>query len=408
MWNSRSVRRPMNITLLHNAYRLAGGEDTVVTAEAKLLESAGHTVHVTIVSNDAIASTADKVGAFVRAPHDPARLAWATDLFARTQPDVVHVHNFFPLLTPAVYKAARSRGAAVVQTLHNYRLLCANAMFLRDGLVCEKCLNGSKAWGVVHRCYRGSTLGSLAVARMQWRAEKHRTWHADVHRFITLSDFARAKFIAGGLPADRLAVKPNFATAGALLPGARTGALFVGRLSPEKGASVLLKAWHGLPGISLSIVGNGPERAKLEAEAPANATFLGHLSQEKVREIMRASQCLIVPSIWYEGFPMVVVEAFAAGLPVLAARIGSLGEIVVDGMNGRHFEPGDASSLARTAREMFSSPGLLSELGSGARTTYEAKYTPEANLLQLEAIYREAIETSRAPTPRPPPPPRNT
>ena len=387
---------PMNITILHNIYRQAGGEDAVVAAEAELLRRAGHDVHLELVCNDGIRSMADKARAFVQAPHDHGRLAWATDLFSRTQPEVVHIHNFFPLLTPAVHEAARLHGAALVQTLHNYRLLCANAMFLRDGLVCEKCLHGSKAWGIVHRCYRGSAIGSLAVARMQWRAERLRTWHTDVHRFIALSNFARAKFIAGGLPPERLVVKPNFAVAEAPVPGPRNGALFVGRLSPEKGVAVLLQAWRALPHIPLLIIGDGPERARLEAAAPANVRFLGPLPQAEGRQMMGRAQFLIVPSTWYEGFPLVVVEAFSAGLPVLAARIGSLGEIVVDGVNGRHFEPASANSLADTAKEMFSKPELLTRLGESARTTYDANYSPAENLKQLEAIYAAALETARA------------
>jgi glycosyltransferase involved in cell wall biosynthesis len=386
----------MRITILHNLYKHRGGEDAVVEAEADLLRQSGHAVQVELVSNNDIASMTDKMRTFVRAPFDPDRRPWAMNLFARTRPDVVHIHNFFPLLTPAVHHAARQHGAAVVQTLHNYRLLCAAATFSRDGAVCEKCLEGSNSWGIVHRCYRGSVLGSLAVARMQWRAAQHRTWHSAVDRFVALTEFARGKFIAGGLPAERVVVKSNFAVGDKPTSRSRSGALYVGRLSAEKGVATLLQGWLDVPGVQLRVIGDGPERRALEAMAPANVHFLGQLPQARVRELMQQSQCLIVPSVWYEGFPLVVAEAFAAGLPVLAARIGALGEVVVEGVNGRHFAPGDAASLAKVAREALSARSYLDQLSAGARATYETKYTPEINLRQLEAIYEAALTQAQA------------
>lgn len=385
----------MKILILHNTYQQRGGEDAAVEAESALLGAARHEVRVEVVSNHGISGFAARTSTFLRAPYDAARKGWLADLIGDARPDVVHIHNFFPLLTPAIHETAAEMGLPVVQTLHNYRLVCANAQLLRGGSICEKCLAGNRIWGVVHRCYRGSLPGSLAVMRMQDRAIRTGAWHKHVHRFIALTEFSRSKFIAGGLPANRMAVKPNFVAREMPLAAQRRGALFVGRLSPEKGAETLVRAWRGLPSIPLTVVGGGPELGKLPAIAPANVTFTGAQTPEQVAGHMAGAQALIVPSIWYEGFPMTVAEAFAAGLPVIASDIGSLGEIIVSGRSGLHFTPGDADSLAAIVKTLFADPAALQRLGAGARASYEAHYTPMANLAQLERIYAEAIETAR-------------
>lgn len=387
----------MKLLLLHNSYQQAGGEDKVVAMEAEMLRSAGHEVHLELVSNDSIAGFAGKVRTLLAAPHDPRRTAWMNELLDRTGADLVHIHNFFPLLTPAVHEAAAGRGVPVVQTLHNYRLICAAATLMRDGAVCEKCLTGRSA-AIVHRCYRGSLPGSAAVVAMQARAERERTWQRSVTRFIALTEFARGKFIEGGLPADRLVVKPNAVQAAALgAPEGRRGALFVGRLSAEKGAAVLMRAWQQVGDMPLSVVGDGPERAALQAIAPANVRFLGTLGAEAVGAEMQSARMMIVPSLWYEGFPMTIVEAFAAGLPVIASDIGSLREIVPDGVLGRRFRPGDHAGLATIVNELTVSPDLVAQYGRAARAAYDRHYTPERNLAELEAIYRDAIAANRAP-----------
>ena len=385
----------MNILILHNAYQQPGGEDAVVAAESALLRGAGHKVRVETVSNHAISGFAAKAATFLAAPYNPTRKKWLAALVDRERPDLVHIHNFFPLLTPAIHEAAAEMGLPVVQTLHNYRLVCANAQLLRNGSVCEKCLAGNRLWGVAHRCYRGSLPGSLAVVRMQERAFRAGTWHSHVHRFIALTAFARQKFVASGLPADRIAVKPNVVARISAPADARHGALFVGRLSPEKGVETLIKAWEQLPMFPLTIAGNGPELERMRALAPANVTFTVAQTPGEIALHMAKAQALIVPSLWYEGFPMVVAEAFAAGLPVIASNIGSLAEIVVPGRNGAHFVPGDAQDLVATVEALLANPATLQRLAVGARASYETHYTPETSLAQLERIYADAIEAAR-------------
>lgn len=386
----------MRILLLHNAYKHRGGEDVVVEAEADLLISAGYTVHIERVTNDDIEGFADKASAFLRAPYDRRREAWAGALVRAHAADILHIHNFWPLLTPAVHKGGRLAGAAVVQTLHNYRLLCANGLFLRSGTVCEKCLGGMNAWAMVHRCYRDSLAGSIAVTRMQNRAIRERSWHEDVDVFIALTEFARSKFAAGGLPAERIVVKPNFTwDPGSKTGDERGGAIFVGRLADEKGVEILVDAWRELTDIPLTIIGDGPNRVALEARAPDHVFFAGKLPADVVAERMAKASCLIMPSIWYEGFPLTALEAFAAGLPVIASRVGSLAEIVRDGVTGLLCDPGNASDLAMTVRSAFNS-GRLAEMGRSARSEYEQRFTPGKNLRELEAVYTAAIAARKA------------
>lgn len=363
----------------------------MVAAETSLLRAAGHHVWLEEVSNDSIVGFKGTLAAFFHSQYNHGIVDWVRDLVSSSGAEVVHVHNFFPLLSPSVHKTISGLGLPVVQSLHNYRPLCAAATFLRDGKVCEKCLQGSGAWAVVHCCYRGSALGSLSVVGMQHRARRERIWHDHVHAFVALTHFARDKFIAGGFPSERIAVKPNFVEdpGTSLLP--RAGALFVGRISHEKGVDTLLSGWKSLD-IPLTVVGDGPDLEGLKSGAPPNVTFLGGQPTEKVLTLMKSSRALIVPSIWYEGFPVTVVEAFACGLPVIASGIGSLSEIVQAGKNGDYFVPNDAVSLAAVVASAFQNSETLHQWGFGARESYERHYTAERNLRMLESVYDDAAD----------------
>jgi glycosyltransferase involved in cell wall biosynthesis len=221
------------------------------------------------------------------------------------------------------------------------------------------------------------------------------TWRQHVARFIALSEFARDLFIRAGLPAERLVVKPNFVAhprpSSSSTQADRKGALFVGRLSAEKGAATMVAAWRELPGISLNIIGDGPEHAKLMAAAGPNVHFMGFRDRAAVVRAMAEAQALIVPSEWLEPFGMVVAEAMALGTPVIASRIGALASIVADSRNGLHFAPGDAADLARVVRSAFNNAQMLADMGLGARATWEATMAPSRNFERLVEIYREAI-----------------
>lgn len=384
----------LRILTIHNAYQQAGGEDTVFANETELLRGAGHQVETLSVSNDAISSKASQLGAALSASYNRKGRAFAAEAIAAFRPDVVHVHNTFPRLSPAVFDACHAAGVPVVWTLHNYRVTCANAILLRDDTPCEDCVGRAPLPAIRHRCYRGSLIGSAAVAGLIWRHQRRGTWHGKVSRFLALTQFARQKFIAAGLPAERIVVKPNFASdprgeRAAELPD-RTGALFVGRLSAEKGVDVLVKAWHEM-GLPLTIIGDGPERAALEAIAGPEVRFLGRRDGRFVQEEMSRAAMLVVPSVWYEMYPMTVVEAMACGTPVLASRIGALTEIVEDGVTGHHFNPGDPADLARTVQQAMAQPQRLAGMGRNARAHYESALSPGASLAALETVYRQVM-----------------
>jgi len=392
----------MNILILHNLYQKPGGEDVVVRNEAEMLERAGHQVTVERVDNHAIQGFFAKARTALRAAYDPARRRWMRGLLERVKPDVVHVHNFFPLLTTAVHAEARACGVPLIQTLHNFRLFCAAATFERDGQICELCVQKGRINAVVHRCYRGSIVSSAAVAAMQYEAVGRRSLIDNVDRFIALTQFARSKFLECGLPPDKVVVKPNHLNRSAMpqdLP--RHGALFVGRISKEKGLVSLVEAWRQFPDIPLTIVGDGPLREDLQAVAPANVRFLGWLEPGEVDEAMQRAALLIVPSLWYEGFGMVLIEAFANGLPVAVSRLGSLAEIVEPGITGDHFTPGDERSIVETVRRILAAPAALRQMSANARRVFQEKYSAESNLAMLEAIYAEAIEDARGHLPAP-------
>jgi glycosyltransferase involved in cell wall biosynthesis len=367
-----------------------------------LLISGGHDVDLHTVSNFEVNTVGQKIATALRAPYNHEQRKILSAKVAALRPDVVHVHNFFPLLSPAIHQAARLGGAAVVQTLHNYRMLCAAATLARKGSVCELCLHGSRLNALRYRCYRGSLIGTAALVNLQRVNARDKLLARNVHRFIALTEFARKKYIEGGFPAERIVVKPNFLMHnGAHNPPGRTakkrvGALFVGRLSEEKGLDVLLEAWKSLPDVPLRIAGDGPMREYLNARLTPNVTYIGRLDAEAIKQEMSNAAMLVVPSTWYEGLPMTIVEAYAAGLPVIASRLGSLAEIVVDGETGFHFEPNSPSDLCRAVQRLNGHSDVLADLSSRCIGYSQKQFSAKANLERLIEIYRDAIAMSRA------------
>ena len=380
-------RAPLHIMVAHNSYQMRGGEDAVVDAEVALLRAHGHRVTEYRRHNDELQG--------ISALHAAMDTLWSRrtsrDMDASitaTRPDIVHVHNTFPLISPSLYWAAHRHRVPVVQTLHNFRLLCPQAMFLREGKVCEDCL-GQVPWRAVqHACYRESRAQSAALGSMLIAHRLAGTWQHRVARYIALNEFCRNKFIEGGLPADRIAIKPNFIDFDAPIARPRNGFLFVGRLSPEKGIDVLASAARQSNGIQIRVAGTGPSRGTL-AGIPY-LKELGALSVEQIRDEMCGARALVLPSIWYENFPRTLVEAFACGLPVIASRIGALAELVEDGVTGLLFEPGSATDLASKIQWAQLNPVRFAEMGHQARARFEAHYTPERNYEQLAEIYARA------------------
>lgn len=383
----------MKILMVHNYYQQGGGEDVVVMAERELLQSHGHDVRFYSVSNDAITGIINKIKTAWATPYSSsARIDFAAEL-ASFGPDVVHAHNLFPLLSPSIYDACRDAGVPVVQTLHNFRTVCPGALLLRDDKICEECLTGHPYRAVLHRCYRGSLPGSLVVARMVEYHRKHGTWQDKVDCFIALTDFVKAKFVQANFPAEKITVKPNF-----LFSQPETGkgeggyALFVGRLSQEKGVSLLLEAWERLAvKMPLKIVGDGPLSqmvAKSAGRLPG-VEWLGRKSRDEVLSLMKDAVVLVFPSIWYEGFPMTILEAYAVGLPVIAGDIGSMSSLIKHKCTGLHFRAGECSDLVAQVEWAMAHPAELTMMRREARAEFEANYTAEKNYTMLIDIYRK-------------------
>jgi glycosyltransferase involved in cell wall biosynthesis len=389
----------MKIVIVHNRYQQSGGEDVAVAAESNLLERRGHTVIRYSRSNEemAIMSAPRRLLMVKDMIHSEKSKGEMLNLLRGERPDLVHVHNTFMMVSPSVFEACREEGIPVVQTLHNYRLLCPGWSLCREGKVCEECIESGLWRGVWHGCYRDSRLMTAAVALMLQVHRMRGTWSHDVGGYVALTNFARDKFIEGGLPASKIGVKPNFLESD---PGKRSSssgfALFVGRLSAEKGGEVLLRAWQKLKGtIPLVIMGDGPLRKPLESEAAArnlsNITFAGWRSRGEILSAMKSASLLITPSLWYEGFPMTVVEAFACGIPVICSRLGGLREIVEDGSTGLHFNPGDAEDLAGKLDLLWTQPSQLAAMGRAAREEYKRNYTAERNYELMIEIYERTM-----------------
>lgn len=382
----------MNILVLHNAYRQQGGEERVVEIEVEMLRRAGHRVHLEMVSNHELDHPLAALPAFLDAAASPRRAQWTRDLLRATGAEIVHVHNFFPLLTPSVHAAARAEGAAVVQTLHNVRLLCAASSFMRKGQACTRCPDSGRHWGIIHRCYRQSLPASLAVWRMQAQSER---LMRNVHRFIALTAVSRGHFLRAGFPADRVVIKGNTVPRVPAAAAKRAGVLYAGRLTAEKGVADLVAAARALPDIPVTVVGTGPLAAGLREMVPANVTLLGHRPTSEVLALMQASALLVVPSNGAEGFPLVVAEALACGLPPLISDQAELVEILGTGWAEAVFPRGNVPALAERMRALLAAPTRLTQLSNLARARYETLCNPDMNLRALERIYAEARALAR-------------
>lgn len=388
----------LRILVVHNRYQVRGGEDSVVAQEVASLRRAGQVVETLFFDNATIRTGWDRLRTAYEAPYAPRGIAAVVEAVRSFRPDVVHAHNTFPQVSPGMHAAVRAEGVATVQTLHNFRVTCANGILMRESRPCEDCVTGSPYRAVRHACYRGSRFGSLAVARMIDVHRRAGTWARDVDRFIALTPFARTRFLAAGLPESRIRIKPNGLADPGLDPGGpRAGILFVGRLVPEKGVGTLLAAAR-LTRAPITVIGEGPEAKALGREP--GLTLLGRQAPAAVQAAMARAAALVVPSHWYEGLPMVIAEAFSLGTPVVAARIGALADLVTEGRTGLLVPPRDPAALAQALDRIVDDPEAARAMGHHARLAYERDWTEDAVTARALAIYREAIATRSAATPR--------
>jgi glycosyltransferase involved in cell wall biosynthesis len=388
----------LRVLIVHNEYQYRGGEEQAVANDRALLEARGHTVDLYVRRHESVSGIRG-VGLALRAFWSARTYLEVRRLIRARRPHVLHAHNIFPLISASVYSAAHAEGIPVVQTLHNYRLVCPASTLLRDGRVCELCVGHVPYYAVRYRCYRSSRAQSLALATILTVHRRLGTWDRGVDAYIALTDFGREIFARGGLPAERIFVRHNAVgeTHRSAYRGPR-GAVFLGRLSPEKGLRVLLAAWRELPEIPLEIIGDGPlsEEIRTAIASPdlAHVRLVGPLPHDEALARVAGAGMLIFPSLWYEGLPFAIVEALASGVPVIASRLGAQAEVVRDGVSGLLVAPGDASALTEAVRRLAASNGLAARLADGARREFEERFSQDASYRDLLNVYERVTRAA--------------
>ena len=391
----REVHR---VLVVHNHYRAASpsGENTVVRNQLELLRSAGLDVETYFRSSDEIDDfdTRARIGLPLRPIHSSEDDAAFRRVLEAFRPDVVHLHNLYPLISPSIIRIAHAADIPMVQTVHNYRHVCASGIFFRDGHVCEDCHGRPIPWpAVAHACYRGSRAQSAIMATS---LVAHRPTFRLVDRFLPVST-AVADFLCGtGVPAERITVVPNAIPDPGTPDPPGVGFLFAGRLSQEKGVALLLDAWERSElgrTTTLTIAGDGVERSSLEAAAQElpGVVFEGHVTGTRMRELLDACRVVVLPSLCYEALPTIVLEAFAAGRPVISTRTHKSSDLVDDNVGWSCAV--DAAPLARTMITANATPGIEA-LARAARRRYETTFAPEPVLSALVDAYERARSTN--------------
>ncbi len=395
----RTEQGPLRVVAVYNRYLARGGEDDVFESDVALMLRHGWEVVPVTVRTEVPRAFTQRLGFAVDTIWSRSWYRRFRALLRLVRPQIVHVYNSFPRFSPSIFAACRREGVPVVLTVQNYRLGCPKATFYREGAICERCLERRFAWpGVRFGCYHGSSLQTAVVASSTAFHRLIGTWQRRVNLYLPASDFTRQKLIAAGLPADRIAIKPNFRHPDPGL-GTHDGdfCLFVGRLSAEKGIPTLLAAAEALDReITIKVVGDGPLLADAQAAAEtghgARVEVLGRQPNRRVMELMRAARFLIFPSEWYEGLPMTLIEAFACGLPALVGRVGAAAEAVGDGVEGCHFAAGDADDLGAKLTALWHDDRRRGEMAAAARATYEARYTADANMSLIRSLYQRVLD----------------
>lgn len=392
---------PLHVLVVHNRYSSAqpSGENTVVDQEVELLRAAGHRVEVFERCSDDISglSLLGKAALPLRVPWNPSVRAELATRLRTERPDVVHVHNVFPLLSPAVLAACADARVPAVATLHNYTQVCPPGTLRRDGRPCAECVGATPLPAVRHGCYRGSRLATVPLAVSL--SVNRRRWWSGVERFLCISAAQREVLVRAGMPPERLTVKHNFVPEpGVRRVGDGEHLLYLGRLAEAKGVPLLMAAWDELAagggvGVPLVIAGAGPLEREVAAWAAGrdDVRYVGLYDAAQCRKAIARSVAVVAPSTWQEAFGLVVVEAMAAGVPAVAAGHGAFVELVEDGVAGLLHRPGEPASLASCLRRITAEPSRNREMGRAARRRYEQGFSPAVGLEHLVEEYRTAI-----------------
>ncbi len=390
---------PYRVLMVHNYYRsiAPSGEDNVFREDVKLLQVNGHEVSLVTRSSDEIAgfSLWQKALLPLRVINSRSSYLRLKAAIGQLKPEIVHVCNTFPLFSPSIYRACRDMGVPVVQTIQNFRPFCAAGGLLRGDEICEECLVHGRMRALKHGCYQGSRLRTLPVVLMQWLHHGRGTWRKLVDVYIAATEFARRKLIEAGLPETRVCVRPNFSFDSPDPCDEHGGyVIFTGRLEAGKGVRTLLSAWQELSQVPLKVLGDGPLRSEVEAAANRQGSsldFVGHRSRDECIRWLRGAMFMVMPSHYYENFPMTILEAFACGKAVVASRRGAMAEIVEDGRTGLLFEPGNPGELAEKVKWLVGHPSETMEMGRVARLRFEELYSAERSHELLMGIYAKAM-----------------
>lgn len=393
----------MNILQVHNRYKITGGEWTVLNQEYNLL-SKDHSVDQLIVDNrEELNSLYNKLKLIFTTHYNRTSKELVRQKIRESNAEIMHVHNFFPLLSPSVFEASKEEGIPSVLTLHNYRLIHPNGYLLHNGKIDERSIHGSAYSCVPDGVYRDSILQTAVVAHMIEFHRKRGTWAENVDCLLCLTQFAKSKFVEAGLPGEKLIVKPNFVddpfqrqNFSEVADQKENFYLFIGRISEEKGVRTLINAWDSLKkelNAKLLILGDGPLRKELEEKSNNNPriSWLGFVGKDRVLNYLEKAKALMFPSEWYEGMPMTILEAFSAATPVISTNFGSQAEIVDHKKTGLHFETGSKKSLMEAVERFESNKQKQKEMSLAARREYEEKYTPEINRSKMKSIYQKLV-----------------
>jgi glycosyltransferase involved in cell wall biosynthesis len=398
----KNYQLPVKILFIHNRYKQFGGEDVAVELETSILIKKGHEVKTLFFDNAPIIGVLSKIAAAFHSVYNFTSARKVSKTILQFKPDIIHVHNLFFIASPSVIYAANKYKIPVILTFHNYRLICANALLLRNNEICELCTQKTfPLAGIRYKCYRNSATESAVVTMITGIHKLFNTWKNKIHTYIALNEFSRSKLLHSSLhiPESKMITKPNFAPD----PGEgnmerESFFLFAGRIVKEKGVYTLAKAFTSIPESKIIIIGDGPEKKLLEEEFKSypNIYFAGQIEKKEVNDYMKRCKAFICPSIWYEGAPLTIIEAFATGTPVIASRLGSMAESITDGFNGLHFSAGDANDLCEKIKIFITETENHSMFYKNARQTYLEKYHTDIHYSSILKIYEKALKEVNA------------
>lgn len=395
----------MNILQVHNKYRQTGGEWTVLNQEYALLREHHNVTRLLADNSTELNSLKSKIQLLFQTHYNPGSIKRIKKELLGGNFDMMHVHNFFPLLSPSIFDAAREVGIPAIMSLHNYRLIHPNGLMYHNGKIDTRSVTGSAYRCVLDGVYRNSVLQTSVTAHMIEYHRKNRTWHRIPSAFIALSEFSKKLFVKGGIPEDRIYIKPNFLKDP--MPGRsienitaekENVFLYVGRLSYEKGVDQLIDCWvQNKIKAKLVIAGSGPLMPELQEKAKENSSieWLGQISREEILKKLAVAKALLFPTKCFEGQPLILLEAMSMGCPVITSKIGNPMNMVHDDETGYHYESGNIDELYQKCKRIYNDVENSRRLGMNARREYESKYTPEKNYSILMEIYESAKENEK-------------